>query len=162
MRLKVMRDKIAWFAASKEGKKNLTEGITDDNFYDYRAYVDLIAKSLRRMADDRQAYTVMNWRLPDDWGHLSTEELEKLSDEETMLLNKWADILSIWDDDLYDLPRFEPYFDALHDYLFVSEEPLSEEMEASGLELDAWGKAIDALKSDILAELGAHYMYMWD
>ena len=162
MKLKVIRDKIAWFIASKEGKKNLTEGVTDDNFYDYGAYVNLIAKSLRRMASDRQAYTVMNWRMPENWGHLPREDMAAYSEKETELLNKWADILEIDEADLYDLPRFDPYFDALNDYLFGSKQPLSDAMDALGKEFDDWQNSIRDLKSDVLAELGANYFYMWD
>lgn len=162
MKLKVVRDKIAWFVASKEGKKNLTEGVTDDNFYDYGAYVNLIAKSLRRMASDRQAYTVMNWRMPENLGHPSREDMAAYSEKETELLNKWADILENSEDDLYDLPRFDPYFDSLNDYLFGSKEPLSESMEALGKEFDNWENSIRNLKSDILSEIGANFFYMWD
>lgn len=162
MRLKVMRDKVAWFIASKEGKKNLTEGVTDDNFYDYGAYVNLIAKSLRRIASDRQAYTVMNWRMPENWGHLPREDMDAYSEKETGLLNKWADILEIDEDSLYELPRFDPYFDALHDYLFGSKQPLGEAMDALGKEFDDWENSIQNLKADILSELGANYFYMWD
>lgn len=162
MRLKVIRDKIAWFIASKEGKKNLTEGVTDDNFYDFGAYVDLIAKSLRRMANDRHSYTVMNWKLPVDWDGFSSEELERYSDKETEVLNKWADILEIDEDHFYDLPRFAPHFDALHDYLFGSKQPLSDAMHTLGQEFNDWQNSIRDLKSDILAELGANYFYMWD
>lgn len=162
MRLKVIRDKIAWFVASKEGKKNLTEGVTDDNFYDFGAYVDLIAKSLRRLANDRAAYTVLNYRLPRDWVNKSTEELQVYADAETKLLNKWADILEIREDDLNLIPMFDPYFDALRDHLFGSQAPLSQEIHELGAALDEWCKSVENLKSDILAEIGEHYMYFWD
>lgn len=164
MKLKAVRDKIAWFVASKEGKKNLTEGVTDDNFYDYGAYVNLIAKSLRRMANDRQAYTVMNWRMPEIWEHLSQEDMAAYAEKETKLLNKWADILEI------DLDVEEPYYKEFNDHLEgMRTEGLQivfpEHTEESKKKQDDFNDhemAILNLKSDILSELGANFMYMWD
>ena len=162
MRLKVMRDKIAWFIASKEGKKNLTEGVTDDNFYDFGAYVDLIAKSLRRFADDRHSYTPMGWKLNPEID--STEELEAIADSHTELFHKWADILEIYLDDE------EPYYKEFSDYLdgMTVENlllVLPEHTEESKKKQDDFNDhetAIQNLKADILAELGANYYYMWD
>ena len=162
MKLKVIRDKIAWFVASKEGKKNLTEGVTDDNFYDFSYYVDLIAKSLRRMANERHCYFAMGWLLPEDVYELSDEEKQRLSDEETARLNKWADILEIDETDLNDADIFDPYFDALDDHLFGSKLELSEENQELGRTLNSWDKSLRNLKSDILSELGTNYFYMWD
>ena len=162
MRLKVMRDKIAWFVASKEGKKNLTEGVTDDNFYDFGAYVDLIAKSLRRFADDRHSYTPMGWKLNPEIN--SREELEAIADSHTELLHKWADILEI------DLDLEEPYYKEFRDHLngMTVENHLAvfpEHTEESKKKRDDFNDhemAILNLKSDILSELGANFMYMWD
>lgn len=162
MRLKVIRDKIAWFIASKEGKKNLTEGVTDDNFYDFSFYVDLISKSLRRLANDRIAFTVLNYNLPDDWDEKTHEDLEPYAEAETVLLNKWADILDIDTSDIYDTPMFEPYFDALEDKLFGSKQDIGSAQKELGRTLDSWENSILYLKSDILAEIGTNYMYFWD
>lgn len=162
MRLKVMRDKVAWFIASKEGKKSLTEGVTDDNFYDFGAYVDLIAKSLRRFADDRHSYTPMGWRLDPEIS--SREDLEAIAGSHTELLHRWADILEI------HLDVEEPYYKEFNDYLEgmtvenlqvvfpeTTEQSRKKEKDFNDHEL-----AILNLKSDILSELGANFMYMWD
>ena len=161
MKLKKVRNKIAYFFADNTVKKQIDEGITDDYFYDYSYYVKLIAKSLRRFANDRVSHTVLNWKLPDNWTRFSEEEMQEYSDAETTLLNKWADILEISTDNLYDLPRFEGYFNALHGLIFEGTE-LTPELDALGRELDSWEQSIIDLKSDILAELGANHMYMWD
>lgn len=162
MRLKVIRDKIAWFIASKEGKKNLTEGVTDDNFYDYSYYIDLIAKSLRRFADDRHSYTPMGWKLDPEID--STEELEAIADSHTELFHKWADILEI------HLDLEEPYYKEFRDHLdgMTVENLLAvfpEYTEESKKKRDDFNEhemAILNLKSDILSELGTNFMYMWD
>ena len=162
MRLKVIRDKIAWFIASKEGKKNLTEGVTDDNFFDFSFYVNLIAKSLRRMADDRHSYTPMGWKLDPEIN--SREELEAIADSHTVLLHKWADILEI------HLDVEEPYYKEFNDHIEgMRTEGLQivfpEHTEESKKKRDDFNDhemAILNLKSDILSELGTNFMYMWD
>lgn len=162
MKLKIVRDKIAWFIASKEGKKNLTEGVTDDNFYDFGAYVDLIAKSLRRFADDRHSYTPMGWKLNPEIN--STEELEAIADSHTELFHKWADILEI------DLDVEEPYYKEFNDHLdgmtvenlLIMFPEHTEESKKKQDDFNDHETAILNLKSDILAELGANYFYMWD
>ena len=162
MKLKVIREKVAWFVASKEGKKNLTEGVTDDNFYDYSYYVDLVAKSLRRFADDRHSYTPMGWKLNPEIS--SREELEKIADSHTALFHKWADILEI------DLDIEEPYYKEFNELLEgMTVENLrvvfpehTEQSKKKEKDFNDHEMAILNLKSDILSELGANFMYMWD
>lgn len=164
MKLNDIRDKVATFVASDRGKKKLKEGVTDDNFYDFGVYVDLIAKSLRRMANDRHAYTVMNWRIPVSWEGFSGEELRELSNEETATLNKWAHILEI------ELDVEEPYYKEFNDHLegitSVNLEIVfpeyTEQSKKKEQDFNAHEMAIMNIKSDILAELGANYYYMWD
>lgn len=162
MKLNKLRNKIAYFIATDKAKKRFDEGVTDDNFYDFSFYVDLIAKSLRRFADDRGSYTPMGWKLDPEIE--TREELEAISESHTVLLHKWADILEI------ELDVEEPYYKEFNDHL--------EGMSVQGLEIvfpehteeskkkhDDFNNhevAIFNLKSDILAEIGEHYMYFWD
>ena len=171
------RDKIAHFIATPEVKKRIDEGVTDDNFFDYGAYVNLIAKSLRRMANDRHSYTVLNYRLPPNYIKLSTEELEELANAETVLLNKWADILSIADIDLMDEPYYKPYWDHISGArsepvkwdekgkptLFQMNFPEhTEETEDIQKHMEQHEHTIHMLHVDILMELAENHRYMWD
>ena len=157
-----LRNKIAHFIATPRVKKRIEEGVTDDNFYDYSYYVDLVAKSLRRFADDRHSYTPMGWKLNPEIN--SREELEAIADSHTALFHKWADILEI------DLDLEEPYYREYNEHLEgMTVENLRvvfpEHTEDSKKKQDDFNDhemAILNLKSDILSELGANFMYMWD
>ena len=157
-----LRNKIAHFIATPRVKKRVEEGVTDDDFFDFGAYVDLIAKSLRRFADDRHSYTPMSWKLNPETN--SREELESIADSHTALLHKWADILEI------HLDVEEPYYKEFNDYLEgmrVDELQVvfPEHTEKSKKKQDDFNDhevAILNLKSDILSELGSNFMYMWD
>lgn len=157
-----LRDKIAHFIATPKVKKKIEEGVTDDNFFDFGFYVSLVAKSLRRFADDRHSYTPMGWRLDPEIS--SREELEAIADSHTALLHKWADILEI------HLDVEEPYYKECNDYLdgMTVENLLivfPEHTEESKKKQDDFSDhemAILNLKSDILSELGTNFMYMWD
>ena len=156
------RDKIAHFIATPEVKKRIDEGVTDDNFFDYGAYVNLIAKTLRRFADDRHSYTPMGWKF--DFEAVSREDLEKIADSQTALLHKWADILEI------HLDIEEPYYKEFNDHLdgmatenlMVIFPEYTDESKKKRDDFYAHELAILNLKSDILSELGANFMYMWD
>lgn len=157
-----LRNKIAYFIATPRVKKRIEEGVTDDNFYDFGAYVDLIAKSLRRFADDRHSYTPMGWKLDPEIS--SREELEAIADSHTELFHKWADILEI------HLDVEEPYYKEFNDHLegmrtegrqIVFPEH-TEESKTKEKDFNDHEMAILNLKSDILSELGANFMYMWD
>lgn len=156
-----LRNKIAYFIATPKVKKKIDEGVTDDNFFDYSFYVGLIAKSLRRMADDRYSYTPMGWKYDiDDF----EENKESIAESHTVLLHKWADILEI------DLDLDEPYYKEFRDYLRgMTTDNLrvvfpehTEQSKKKAQDFEQHELAILNLKSDILAELGANFMYMWD
>lgn len=172
-----LRDKVAWLIATKSTKKKIKEGVTDDCFFDYHVYVDLIAKSLRRLANDRQSYTVMNWRLPEDWAY-SGEKHEEYSDEETKTLNKWADILAIVDSDLMDEPYYQPFWDFITDtrtepvriddkgkptaYKLVWNQEETKEIRNIQADVAEHEQAIHNLQKDILMELAENHRFMWD
>ena len=173
-----LRDRISWLIATKPTKKKIKEGVTDDHFFDYHVYIDLIAKSLRRLASDRESYTVMSWQLPDDWMDSDEEKLTEYSDEETKTLNKWSDILSITDAVLMDEPYYKPYWDFITDtrtepvrfdskgrptsYRMMWNREETEEIQKIRDDVDRHGQAIYNLQKDILMELAEHHRSMWD
>lgn len=170
-----LRDKIAHFIATSKVKKKIEEGVTDDNFFDYSFYVDLVAKSLRRFADDRHSYTPMGWRLDSEIS--SREELEAIAGSHTDLLHRWADILSIRDSDLMDEPYYKPYWDHISSSTtrparfdkngkpvsYYMEWPEStEEVDQIKSHLASHEAAIHNLQIDILVELAENHRYLWD
>ena len=173
-----LRDRISWLIATKPTKKRIKEGVTDDDFSNYRVYVDLIAKSLRRLANERNAYTVMNWRLPHDWSSSGVDRLSEYSDEETKTLNKWAEILSIVDSDLMDESYYAPFWDFVLDtrtepvkfdskgrptsYIMMWNQEETEEIQRLEEDFKLHEQAIHNIQKDILMELAENHTYMWD
>lgn len=162
---------------SSGAKERALNGVAPYMFWDYGSYTLLIAESLREAAKERTSNMI---RWPSRKQELSHKDVDKETldmDKETVLLNKWADILSITEIGLMDEPYYQPYWDYLeHSRLrasrwdgkgkpttYVHEYPeRTAKMEQAQKDLQQHEHAIHMLQVDILMELAENHRYLWD
>lgn len=156
-----IRDAIVTPLLSPGARERVIHGVAPFMWWDYGSYIHLIAESLRNAAKYRHGHMIR-------WDQYADGAL--CFDDETDLLNKWADILTA-DSELSDEPYYKEYFDYLSGYKMVKNSDgtysmlkprESERMDQFRLEKTQQGEAIVNLASDVLAEIGRNYQYMWD